>query len=170
MNLSLCGIKPTAYWLIGHPGETEEDFQKTLDYLTEMKDFIWEAECEYYNYYYSGQSGSDKWAHERELLFPEKYKELLWIDKWIVKGEPSWDVIFQRVRRFTLHCQELGIPNPYSISELKNADERWKKLHNNSVPSIINFMSKTDMINENLKFTNLSTVVSTRTNDMNFEF
>lgn len=170
MNLALCGIKSTVYWLIGHPGETEEDFQKTLDYLTEMKDFIWETECEYYNYYYSGQSGSDKWANERELLFPEKYKNLLWIDKWIVKGEPSWEVIFDRVRRFVLHCKELGIPNPYSISELKKADERWKILHDKSVPSIIDFMSKTNIINDNINFSNISTVVSNRADSMDFEF
>ena len=170
MNMASVGIKTTTYWLIGHPGETEEDFQQTLDYLTEMKDYIWEAECEYFNYNYSGQSNSGKWADKRKLLFPEKYKEMIWIDKWIVDGEPSWEVIFQRVRRFTLHCEKLGIPNPYSLGEIIATDERWKKLHKNAVPALVDLMSKRKTINENLNFSNISNASTNRMFEMDVEF
>ena len=81
-----------------------------------MKDYIWEAECEYYNYYYSGQGASDEYSGKRKLLYDKKYKNLLYIDKWIIDGEPSWDEIFSRDRRFINHCKKLGIPNPYSLA------------------------------------------------------
>ncbi len=36
-SLAQAGIKTTTYWVIGYPGETEEDFQQTLDLVKEMK-------------------------------------------------------------------------------------------------------------------------------------
>jgi hypothetical protein len=147
-TLASSGIKTTTYWLVGHPGETGEDFQQTLDLLEELKDYIWEAECEYFNYYYSGQSHSDNWANRRMLVYPESTKEMLLIDKWCVGGEPSWEEIFRRVCRFVEHCRKLGIPNPYSLKEIYMADERWKRLHRNSVPSLLEFKDSADPIDE----------------------
>jgi radical SAM superfamily enzyme YgiQ (UPF0313 family) len=46
--LAYAGIKTTTYWVIGHPGETGEDFQQTLDLLEELKDDIFQAECNYF--------------------------------------------------------------------------------------------------------------------------
>ncbi|MCP5108937.1 MAG: radical SAM protein, partial [bacterium] len=34
-SFAMAGIKTTTYWVIGHPGETEEDFQMTLDLVEE---------------------------------------------------------------------------------------------------------------------------------------
>ncbi|MCP4148239.1 MAG: radical SAM protein, partial [bacterium] len=39
--LAYAGIKTTTFFVIGHPGETEEDFQKTLDFVEEYKDYIY---------------------------------------------------------------------------------------------------------------------------------
>jgi radical SAM superfamily enzyme YgiQ (UPF0313 family) len=39
-NLARVGIKTSTYWVIGFPGETEEDFQQTLDILEELKEEI----------------------------------------------------------------------------------------------------------------------------------
>ncbi|OFX87030.1 MAG: hypothetical protein A2X00_10615 [Bacteroidetes bacterium GWE2_32_14] len=169
-NLASVGIKPTAYWLIGHPGETEEDFQMTLDYLTEMKDYIWEAECEYFNYYYAGQSNSKDWANQRILLYPEKYKEMIFIDKWIVGGEPSFEVIFSRVRRFVNHCKIIGLPNPYSLKEINMADERWKNLHSNAVPGVLDLLKKGKIINENINFQLPRNSENVRNNNEEFAF
>jgi hypothetical protein len=138
-SLANVGIKTTTYWLIGHPGETEQDFQHTLNFLEENKNNIYEAECEYFNYYYTGQAHSDKWAHQRTPVYPESAGEMLIIRKWGVDGEPSRREIFRRVSRFVQHCEKLGIPNPYSLNEIYLADERWRKLHENAVPPVLEF-------------------------------
>ena len=81
-NLANAGIKTTAYFVIGHPGETEDDFRQTLQFLDEVKDYIWEAECDYFNYNYSGQSDSTKWAALRKLVYPKSARNLLICQKW----------------------------------------------------------------------------------------
>ncbi|MCP4153891.1 MAG: radical SAM protein, partial [bacterium] len=44
-SLAAVGIKTTTLWIVGHPGETEEDFQQTLDLIEELRNDIYEAEC-----------------------------------------------------------------------------------------------------------------------------
>jgi radical SAM superfamily enzyme YgiQ (UPF0313 family) len=147
-GLAYAGIKTTTYWLVGHPGETEEDFQQTLDFIADCRNDIWEAECEYFNYYYVGQSASGQWADMRELVYPDKYRDMLMVQKWGVQGEPSREVIFQRVSRFVQHCRKLGIPNPYSLKELYEADQRWKRLHDNAPPSVVDFQNNGHWIDD----------------------
>lgn len=156
-SLAYSGIKTTTYWLIGYPGETEEDFQQTLDLIEELKDEIYEADCNPFNYYSSGQVNSKKWAEKKTniLLYPEKTKEMLIFQTSILKGEPSREETFKRINRFVEHCNKLGIPNPYSLQEIYKADERWKKMHKNAVPSMMDFFqakhNKSIYINENKK-------------------
>lgn len=148
-NLANAGIKTTAYFVIGFPGETEEDFQQTLDFLEETQNDIWQAECNPFYYYYSGQPGSDKWANQRMLLYPENAKELLITNTWVLNCAPTREERFKRLFRFTRHCRKLGIPNPYSWNETYRADERWKSLHPNAVPSMVEFRDKGVYIDEN---------------------
>lgn len=150
-SLAQAGIKTTTYWIVGHPGESEEDFQMTLDLIEELQDDLWEAECNPFSYYLTGQVNSDKWMaeYERLTLYPEKYSEMLVTQTWYMKDcEPTREKIYNRVNRFVEHCQKLGIPNPYFEHEIFNADERWKKLQKNAVPSLIDFKNSHSYINE----------------------
>lgn len=139
--LAGAGIKTTTYWIIGYPGETEADFQQTLDLIEEMKDNIYEAECNPFGYYLTGQVNSDKWSGKKEsmLLYPEEAREMLIMQTWILNARPSREETYQRIARFVEHCIGLGIANPYSLYDISKADERWKKLHKNAVPSLIEF-------------------------------
>lgn len=139
--LSEAGIKTTTYWVIGHPGETEEDFQQTLDLIEECKDYIWEAECNPFEYFYSGQSSSDEWAVKREPLYKEEFNDMLILQSWTLNCTPTREEIYKRVNRFVKHCSKLEIPNPYTLYEIYNADKRWKKLHRNAVPSLVELYS-----------------------------
>lgn len=133
--LAFAGIKTTTYWVIGHPGETEEDFQMTLDLVEEMKNDIWQAECNVFQYFYAGgQNNDDSWAKKRLPLYSEKEYEFIKFKEWDLDIEPKRDVIFDRMYRFINHCKNLGIPNPYSGYEHWEADYRWNKLHKNAVP------------------------------------
>jgi len=83
------------------------------------------------------------------LLYPPWAKEMLVTETYILEGEPSRKDAYERVNRFVKHLQKLGIPNPYSISDVKKADERWQKLHKNAVPKIIDLKNPDIYIEEN---------------------
>ncbi|MGD2089376.1 MAG: radical SAM protein [Candidatus Aminicenantes bacterium] len=150
-SLAYAGIKTTTYWVIGYPGETEEDFQQTLDLIEELKDDIYEADCNAFSYFLTGQVKSQAWAknNKSHLLYPEEFKDMLLLQTWILQGEPSREETYRRMNRFSVHCKKLGIPNPYTLQEIYKADERWKRLHRNAVPSMVEFQPGKRYINEN---------------------
>jgi radical SAM superfamily enzyme YgiQ (UPF0313 family) len=147
-SLANAGIKTTAYWVIGHPGETEKDFLQTLQLLEECKNHIYEAECNPFIYSYSGQGKTEDWQDKRVLLYPEKAKDMLITQTWKLDGLPTREEIYERVNRFVAHCNHLGIPNPYSLHEIFKADMRWKELHRNAVPRVVDFKYGGDYIDE----------------------
>jgi len=169
-NLASVGIKTTTYWVIGHPGETEEDFKQTLDLIEELKDFIWEAECNPFVYYYSGQVGSKEWADNRRLLYPEKAKDMLMLQTWYVDSVPSREETYSRINRFVKHLRELGIPTTYSLKDIYRADDRWSKLQKNAVPSLIEFKNKDEVIIDSRKIEKLYAAEKKLDDDMSFEF
>ncbi len=150
-SFALAGIKTTTYWVIGHPGETEEDFQMTLDLITELKNSIYQSECNPFLYYYCGQNNSDEWKDKRVLLYPEKSRDILIFDSWTLDLEPVREIAYDRMHRFEKHCRSLGIPNPYSFKEIFDSDRRWKKLQKFAVPSLDEFGEVGDSIRDNYK-------------------
>lgn len=153
-NLAAAGIKTTAYWVIGHPGETEEDFLKTLALVEEIKDYIYESECNPFIFGFTGQGGSSMWEDKRKLLYPESGENGMLLKSWTVDTPPSREETYRRVNRFVRHCDKLGVPNPYTMQEIYLADARWKKLHKNAVPPLVDFLpdknNKRTYIRENL--------------------
>ena len=146
--LAYAGIKTTTYWVIGHPGETEENFMETLNLIEEMKDDIYQAECNYFLYHYSQQGKSDEWAKHRIPLFPEEFTKMLVFKHWTLNIDPIREETFDRVHRFDMHCKKIGVPNPYTLSEYYYADQRWGKLHHNAVPSILEFSKRDKVLHE----------------------
>jgi hypothetical protein len=167
-SLAYSGIKTTTYWVIGHPGETEEDFQKTLDLIEEIKDSIWQAECNPFRYYFNGHNCSGEWDRYRVPLYPGKAKDMLVFQEWALDLEPSRQVIYERVNRFVEHCKKLGIPNPYSTNESCEADKRWHRLHKNAVPPATDFMGVGSYIDEIKHIKPVSLAVNTRESDSDF--
>jgi hypothetical protein len=139
-SLAQAGIKTATLWLIGHPGETEEDFQRTLDLITECKDDIYDAEGTPFWYFPRGQSQSGQWGQgQARLLYPPEAQETLMLQTWVLEGTPTRAETYQRLNRFMAHLESLGIPNPYTLMEMHQADERWRRLHLNAVPSLVEF-------------------------------
>jgi radical SAM superfamily enzyme YgiQ (UPF0313 family) len=151
ISFALAGIKTTAYWVIGHPGETEADFQMTLDLIAELRNSIYQSECNPFLYHYSGQNSSDEWKDKRMLLYPEKARDMLVFDSWTLDMEPVREVAYERMHRYEKHCRSLGIPNPYSFKEIFDADRRWKKLQKFAVPTLDEFGEVDDSIRDNYK-------------------
>jgi hypothetical protein len=164
-GLAYAGIKTTTYWVIGHPGETEEDFQETLDLIREMKDDIFQAECNYFLYHYSKQASEDDWAKDRMPLYPEWSDKLLVFKHWTLNRYPLREEAFNRVHRFEKHCRECGIPNPYSIKEYHEADLRWKRLHKNAGPEMAEFKDFNRYIDE-CKYIQDVSIAENKTKDL----
>lgn len=169
-SLANAGIKTTTYWVIGHPGESEEDFLQTLALLEETKNYIYEAECNPIIFGYTGQSKSDQWKDKRILLYPAEAKEMLIIQSWKMDCEPSREETYRRMNRFVERCNSLGIPNPYSIKEIYQADERWKKLHKNAVPNLVDFKSRGIYIDECRNVKQISILKTSLKDDGDFGF
>jgi radical SAM superfamily enzyme YgiQ (UPF0313 family) len=138
-SLAYAGIKTSACWVIGHPGETEADFQLTLDLVEELKDDIYEVWSSPFYYYPSAQANMRVWEKDAYPLYPDWAADLLLIQTWYPACEPSREETYQRMYRFVQHCRRLGIPNPYTLHDLYRADLRWKKLHENAVPALMEF-------------------------------
>lgn len=169
-SLSYAGIKTTTFWIIGYPGETEQDFQMTLNLVEELKDDIYEAEFNPFTYFYTGQVNYDQWVNESTLLYPEHARDMLISQTWVVETEPSREETFERLNRFIEHCTRLGIPNPYSMNEIYRADVRWKKLHPNAAPSLVELTENNACIDECRKVEKILTVQNTQLQELNFNF
>ena len=170
--LAYAGIKTTTYWVIGHPGETEADFQQTLDLVEELKDDIFQAECNYFLVHYSKQASAREWRKNSRLLYPGSALDMLVFQYYTPSPgmEPSREETFRRVHRFEAHCKKLGIPNPYSYDQHVKADERWKRLHKHAVPPLLDFMIGKNYINENFNIKNFAYAQNTRADDADFNF
>lgn len=140
INLAIAGIKTTLYVVIGHPGETEEDFRQTLDLMEELRVYTWEAECNPFTYIYSGQSKADEWAEQRVQLYPQWAKDMLIAQTWIVEGVPTREQMYDRVYRFVQHCTRLEISTPWTLYDINKADKRWQELHKNAVPALLDLV------------------------------
>lgn len=171
-SLAHAGIKTTAMFVVGYPGETEADFQATLDFVTEMKDDIYEADCNPFWYFLSGQVNSDQWQQHGKpvLLYPSEARDMLLLQTWQLDGQPSREERYHRVNRFVEHCDNHKIPNPYSLLDTHKADERWKQLHRNAVPALLEFESNAVPVNESSDIKELTLAVQKPTFDGDWDF
>lgn len=172
VSLANAGIKTSTLWVIGHPGETEEDFRQTLDLIADYKEYIYDVEGTPFWYHLKGQSRSDEWMKKNKsvLLYPQWAKEMLVAQTWIIACEPQREEIYSRLHRFSEHLDKLGIPNPYSMQEIYAADKRWQKLHKNAVPSLVEFKNRGNYIDECKKVKEISTVYNRPSHDGQWGF
>ena len=168
-NLANAGIKTTTFWVIGHPGETEEDFNKTLELLEELKDYIWQAECNPFTYHYTGQTCSDIWSDKRRLVYNEEYREMLMSQTWALDIYPQREIIYDRLNRFVMKRKELGIPDPYTIVEINEADQRWHRLHSNAVTPLLELLDfRNRFFNQKIQQCNAENNMEVDIDDFNF--
>jgi radical SAM superfamily enzyme YgiQ (UPF0313 family) len=131
--LSSSGVRTTTYWIVGHPHETEKDFQLTLDFIKENKDNIYEADMAIFSFYSDGENSSDIFSHDFGGVverFPSEFEPLLIFKYYKLKDpRPNYSESFDRVVRFVRHMKELGVPcNRSSAQDFIISEKRWKRL------------------------------------------
>ncbi|UCH92884.1 MAG: B12-binding domain-containing radical SAM protein, partial [Candidatus Aminicenantes bacterium] len=170
--LAFAGIKTTTFWLFGFPGETEADFQQTLEFIEVCQDNIYEADFNAFNYYLSGQANSQQWLKKNKpiRLYPAWAREMLVTETWILEGEPTRESAYSRLNRFVQHCDKLGIPNPYSLKDVCGADQRWKKLHKNAVPAVVELKDSSTHIDETRQVKEFITAAHRNLEQEDFDF
>lgn len=127
-TLARAGIRTTTYWIVGFPGETEEDFEQTCEFIRKNHQYIYELEAHPYYYYPYGQVGSR--LYQCESVYPEEVTNLTKFKVWeIIGANPPREVRYHRLDRISALSASLGVPNIYTMSERYQAEERWRSLH-----------------------------------------
>lgn len=127
-SLGSAGIRTTTYWIVGFPGETEEDFQETLDFIEEHHRYIYELEAHPYYYYPYGQVGSR--LYQCRSIYPEDVTNMTRFKVWeIIDADPPREVRYERLRRLSKLASNLGLPNIYTMAERYQAEDRWHSLY-----------------------------------------
>ena len=131
--LASSGIRTTTYWIAGHPHETESDFQETLEFIRENKDYLYELDLAVFYFYGDGEIGLSGFARDFggvEERFGSEFRDLS-VFKYYRLSElrPSRKEAFDRAIRFMESAKELGILcNPSSVFDLMAAERRWEDL------------------------------------------
>jgi hypothetical protein len=127
-TLASAGIRTTTYWIVGHPGETIEDFQETIEFIRENRENIYELEAHPFYYYPYGQVASR--LYTASSLYPDEVTDVIRFRQWEINGcNPPRDERFRRLRLISHFALAMGIPNIYSMTERYKAEDRWHRLH-----------------------------------------
>jgi len=141
INFAANGIYSTTLWMAGFPGETDDDFKESLNFLEDCHKYIYQADIWEFIYFPSqrgfiASETMDK-DYSAKPVYPEEFNDFLIIKYYDLENGISSSERFERISQFERLRKKLCVPNPYSISELLEASTRWSRLgHRENEPLI----------------------------------
>lgn len=119
------GICVTTNFMFGFPGETEEDFAQTLDFLRRNAKFL--DRCYPSRTYFALEEFSYVYNHPQEFgIIPSPYGHLFWES---MDGNNTYPVRMERCRRFCELALELGIEVGTGVQTSVLQDEWFNLAH-----------------------------------------
>jgi hypothetical protein len=89
---------------------------------------------------------------------------------WFVDEKPQREEMYNRIFRFVAHCKKMGINTPWSLNDVNKQDQRWKRLHKNAVPSILELINKDVYVEECKRVSKLYFAQDVQQDDGEFDF
>lgn len=128
-NFARSGVYTSTLWIAGFPGETKKNFLESIAFLKKNRQNIyqadiWEFVCSPEGFFIAEEGIS----HQARLAYPEELGSILPLRYFELEGSISSSERFERISLFEKARIRAGIPNPYSISDLLRAKDRWIKL------------------------------------------
>jgi radical SAM superfamily enzyme YgiQ (UPF0313 family) len=123
-------VVTSTLWILCYPGETEHEFLETIDFIRRHRSTIYQADAWLFQYHPEGLAQSAVIDRERgsKRRFSETINEILALSPYVVDRDLSAAERFHRLETFVRTMRELDVPNPYSVYEWLDAEERWKSL------------------------------------------
>jgi hypothetical protein len=133
-NFANNGICTSTLWIAGFPGEREEDFQESIRFLHENRTHIYQADI--WEFISSPKKLSASEVTDSSFItkpvYPEEFDDLLLIKYYDLEEKGLSPERFEKISQFEKSRMKLGIPNPYTLKELIDANNRWIKLGHKS--------------------------------------
>jgi hypothetical protein len=128
--LSAEGVITSTLWIVCFPGETEKEFNDTLEFIRSNRANIYQADAWLFQYHPAGLAHSGEIESERgsRTRYSDDINQFLAVAPYIVDRDMSARERFDRLERFVRTTRELEIPNPYSVYEWIAAEGRWKTM------------------------------------------
>jgi radical SAM superfamily enzyme YgiQ (UPF0313 family) len=130
MNFAKNGVCTSTLWIAGFPGEREEDFQESLKFFEENHKYIYQADI--WEFISSPKKLSDSEVTNSDFstkpVYPEEFDDLLIIKYYDLENKGLSPERFEKITQFEKLRMKLGVPNPYTLKELLDANRRWVQL------------------------------------------
>ena len=143
--LSKHGILTTTLWIVGYSGETDQEFNSTISFIEENRDYIFQSDPWVFQYHPVGLSGSKELKKKGDKFrYSDEMNNILALSPYELDDNIGPAEKFDRLVRFTTKMDELNIPNPYTLPEMYSAIKRFSDLHKDSRWDPLKSMRKID--------------------------